>query len=269
MAKEERRARPRSKATAKTGTTKARTTAHQKKSASTRTAGRSAATGKFTDTRTAGFRGFGGGGTIPVRPKPPKPLYSAPATPARPERVRGDRPAAPTTRIDQRAETDAADDSTLERYLDPEFYAAASDPAWIGKLAASDATIRMNLARHGVPAQAVAALADALDMSRDEVTRELGLPRSTVERKLRDGGHLGQAESERILGVVRLIGQVRRIVEESGDPTGFDAPLWVATWLRTPVPALGGRPPMQYMDTAEGRAVVAQLVEQMQSGSYA
>jgi putative toxin-antitoxin system antitoxin component (TIGR02293 family) len=174
------------------------------------------------------------------RPKPAEPTrYSAPAAPP------------------------------LERYLEPEFYATAPDPAWIGEIAASDATVRMDLVRHGVPAQAVAALAEALDMSRDELTRALGLPRSTVERKLRDGGHLGQAESERVLGVVRLIGQVRRIVQESGDPTGFDAPLWVAHWLQAPVPALGGRPPMQFMDTAEGRAVVSQLVEQMQSGAYA
>jgi putative toxin-antitoxin system antitoxin component (TIGR02293 family) len=181
---------------------------------------------------------------------------AARATVARPKPARPTRSGAPAA-------------PALDRYLEPKFYAAAPDPAWIGEIAASDAAVRMDLVRHGVPAQAVAALAEALDMSRDELTRALGLPRSTVERKLRDGGHLGQAESERVLGVVRLIGQVRRVVQESGDPTGFDAPLWAAHWLQTPVPALGGRPPMQFMDTAEGRAVVFQLVEQMQSGAYA
>jgi putative toxin-antitoxin system antitoxin component (TIGR02293 family) len=157
----------------------------------------------------------------------------------------------------------------LTRYVDPGFYAVGRESTWIGEVAASDPAVRMDLVRHGVPAQAVAALADALAMSRDELTRELALPRATVERKLRDGGHLGQAESERVLGVVHLIAQVRRIVEESGDPTGFDAALWTADWLRTPAPALGGRLPVEYMDTAEGRAIVSRLVAQMQSGAYA
>lgn len=175
---------------------------------------------------------------------------------SRPERGRSSR----TTAL-----THADLGPVLTRYVDPGFYAAGRESTWIGEVATSDPAVRMDLVRHGLPAQAVAALA----MSRDELVRELGLARATVERKLRDGGHLGQAESERVLGVVHLIVQVRRIVEESGDPTGFDAALWTADWRRTPAPALGGRLPVEYMDTAEGRAIVARLVAQMQSGAYA
>lgn len=260
------------------------TSSRNKKGTAHSNSGRSAVSGRFTAVGTSkSFRGFGGtAGARGERPMPPTP-YSPPAGPAAPsERVRGERTVAlPATRGDRKValpepgtrtgrENVASDsDTTLLRFLDPNFFLDRLKSEWIGEIASSNATVRMGLARHGLPAQAVAALADALDMSRDELTREMGLPRSTVERKLREGGHLGQAESERVLGVVRLIGQVRRIVEESGDPTGFDAPLWVAHWLQTPVPALGGRPPMAYMDTAEGRAVVSQLVEQMQSGAYA
>jgi putative toxin-antitoxin system antitoxin component (TIGR02293 family) len=263
------RARRSGKAAGEHATDKAHAVVREKNTSHPTTA-RSAG-GKVLNGRTAEFRGFGGANVALPRTKAGQPTtHSAPAVPpARPERGREDRPAAlPGARDDRRA-ADPTADHALERFLAPEFYTAAADPAWIEEIAASDATVRMDLVRHGVPAQAVAALADALDLSRDELTRELGLPRSTVERKLRDGGHLGQAESERILGVARLISQVRRVVWESGNPTGFDAPLWVAHWLRTPVPALGGRPPMQFMDTAEGRAVVFQLVEQMQSGAYA
>lgn len=180
-----------------------------------------------------------------------------------PKQVREEAAALPTAR--QRANVDA----TVARYLDPRFYATASPWVWIGEIAGSDATIRMELARQGIPAHAVAALADALDMSREALTRDLYLPRSTIARGLRERGLLGQAESERVLGVVRLIGQVQRMVEESGDPTGFDAARWTAGWLLTPVAALGGRAPMEYMDTAEGRAVVSQLLAQVQSGAYA
>lgn len=160
-------------------------------------------------------------------------------------------------------------EATVAPYLDAAFYAASSDRTWIAEIAGSEATTRMELARRGIPAYAVAALADALDMSREALTRELRLPRSTVARGLRERGSLGQAESERVLGVVRLIGQVQRIVEESGEPTGFDAARWTARWLLSPVAALGGRPPMEYMDTAEGRALVSQLLAQVQSGTYA
>lgn len=219
--------------------------------------------GAYSKSGAYAFRGFGSGTATVV--SPPKPgsrtKYSPAGEPmSRPERARSFR----TTAL-----TDADLGSVLNRYVDPSFYVAGTGFTWIGEVAASDPAVRMDLVRHGVPAQSVAALADALGMSRDELTRELALPRATVERKLRDGGHLGQAESERVLGVVHLIAQVRRIVEESGDPAGFDAALWVAGWLRTPVPALGGRSPVEYMDTAEGRAIVSRLVALMQSGAYA
>lgn len=209
------------------------------------------------------FRGSdSGAATVVSRPKPgSRTKYSPPGEPVgRAERARSPRAT---------ALTDADLGSALARYVDPNFYAVGGEATWIGEVATSDPVVRMDLVRHGVPAQSVPALAEALDMSRDELVRELGLARATVERKLRSGGHLGQAESERVLGVVYLIAQVRRIVEESGDPAGFDAARWVADWLRAPAPALGGRPPVEYMDTAEGRAIVSRLVAQMQSGAYA
>jgi uncharacterized protein (DUF2384 family) len=65
------------------------------------------------------------------------------------------------------------------------------------------------------------------------------------------------------------VGQVQALVRESGNPEGFDAAQWTATWLQRPNPALGGRTPGDYMDTADGRELVASLVAQMQGGAYA
>ena len=42
-----------------------------------------------------------------------------------------------------------------------------------------------------------------------------------------------------------------------------------SSWLQRPHSALGGQPPGELMDTADGRALVAGLVAQMQSGAYA
>lgn len=61
---------------------------------------------------------------------------------------------------------------------------------------------------------------------------------------------------------------VRRIVNESGNPVGFDACAWTTEWIHEAVPALGGGRPIDFMVTAEGRALVETLVLQMQSGAY-
>jgi hypothetical protein len=58
-------------------------------------------------------------------------------------------------------------------------------------------------------------------------------------------------------------------VEESGDPTDFDAVQWVAGWLDTPALVLGGHHPAEYMDTAEGRRLASRMLAMMQSGTYA
>lgn len=95
------------------------------------------------------------------------------------------------------------------------------------------------------------------------------LARATVDRKIQKRQRLSQEESERILAVVGLIGQVDSIVQESGNPGGFDAPRWTAEWLQRPHPALGGRTPGELLDTADGRALVSDLLAQQQSGAYA
>jgi uncharacterized protein (DUF2384 family) len=69
-----------------------------------------------------------------------------------------------------------------------------------------------------------------------------------------------------------LVSQVERIVAESADPDvarTFDAAGWVAAFVTTPHPALGGRRPGDLLDTADGCATVRQLVAQQQSGAYA
>ena len=72
-----------------------------------------------------------------------------------------------------------------------------------------------------------------------------------------------------MLALARLIGQVEQVVAESGSPEGFNAATWTAGWLTEPVAAVGGRMPGDFLDTADGQALVAGLVAQMQSGAYA
>lgn len=66
-----------------------------------------------------------------------------------------------------------------------------------------------------------------------------------------------------------LAALVRRMVTESGDPEGFDAEAWTEEWLSTGCLALGGRRPVDFVGTTQGRRMVLQLLAQMQSGAYA
>jgi len=128
---------------------------------------------------------------------------------------------------------------------------------------------RIGLVRQGLPARLLTTLASDMDVPRERLYAWLGMARATANRKVKDGSVLSQDESERALGIARLVGQVEKIVSESGQADGFDAARWTAQWLDEPNAALGGKPPGEFMDTADGRALVAGLVAQMQSGAYA
>ncbi len=133
----------------------------------------------------------------------------------------------------------------------------------------SDAADRIAMVRHGLPASLLTTLADDMQVARERLYGWLGIARTTANRKIRDDGTLSPDESERALGIARLVGQVQKIVADSGQPEGFDAARWTAEWLAQPNPTLGGRTPGEFMDTADGRALVAALVAKMQSGAYA
>lgn len=128
---------------------------------------------------------------------------------------------------------------------------------------------RIAIIRGRVPAAYVVSLTESMQIPKERLYSTLNLARATVDRKIQKRQRLSQEESERILAVVRLIGQVDSMVRESGDPSGFDAPRWTAEWLQRPHPALGGRAPGELLDTADGRSLVADLLAQQQSAAYA
>ncbi|MFT4243468.1 MAG: DUF2384 domain-containing protein [Acidovorax sp.] len=123
--------------------------------------------------------------------------------------------------------------------------------------------------KRGIEPAMVGTLATSMKMSKEKLYATLGLPRATMQRKVAQDKRLSPEESSRVLGMTRLIGQVQAMVAESGEPEGFDAAAWVAEWLDQELPALNGHRPAEYMDTAEGQALVSQILARMQSGSYA
>ena len=128
---------------------------------------------------------------------------------------------------------------------------------------------RLRLIKDGVPADHVDRLAREMGMPKERLLPALGLSPATVNRRARESGKLSTEASERVIGMARMVGQVQAMVDESGDPGGFNAPAWVARWLDEPLPALGGQRPAELMDTAEGQAIVSNLLTRIQSGAHA
>jgi len=128
---------------------------------------------------------------------------------------------------------------------------------------------RVKIVKKGVPARYAGVLAAGMHISKDKLYSTVGLPRATVDRKVRANRRLNLDESERVIGIARLVGQAQSMVQESGGPPDFDGAKWLAEWLDRPLPALAGRRPAEFMDTAEGRALVSDLLAQQQSGAYA
>jgi len=129
---------------------------------------------------------------------------------------------------------------------------------------------RIGVVKAGVVASKIDDIAAALSTTSSFVITILGLKRSTVARKKADpAASLSTEDSERLVGLARLVGQVEVMVKESGDSAGFDAGKWLAHWLDQPLGALNGEKPSAYMDTSEGQALVSSLLLQIQHGTYA
>jgi len=127
---------------------------------------------------------------------------------------------------------------------------------------------RIRLLRQGVPASWVRQAEEATDLGRSTLCALLGLKLSTINRKLNQKLRLSPDESERLMGLQRLIGEVEAVVRDCGDGQAFAAGRWLASWLQRPNQALGGATPASFLDTAEGREQLGRLIGAQRSGAY-
>eukprot|EP01037_Dinobryon_pediforme_P032924 gene32924-38134_t len=111
---------------------------------------------------------------------------------------------------------------------------------------------KIHVIRSGVPAQRVGELSSVMDMPKEALMDSLGLSRATINRKVQREQSLSPEESERVMGMQALIGQVQAMIDTESAPD-FDAAKWLASWLATPLPALGGAKPASFLDTVEGQ----------------
>lgn len=133
----------------------------------------------------------------------------------------------------------------------------------------ADPLDRIQIIKEGVSALEAKRIIHDLEISSSSAFKALRVPVATINRKAKHQQLLSPDESEKVLGIAKLIGQIEAMVEESGNPEGFNAPTWISRWLSEPLPAFGGTRPIELMDTMEGQALVSRTLGQIQSGAYA
>ncbi len=68
--------------------------------------------------------------------------------------------------------------------------------------------------------------------------------------------------------ITELTALVQCMVDESGEPTGFDARSWLDHWLTGVVPALGHRRPLDVLNEPGGMEVLRSLLLQAQYSAF-
>ena len=131
----------------------------------------------------------------------------------------------------------------------------------------ADRLDRVAAIQDGVPASDFYALVAHMGRTVGTVGRSLGVANSTLRRKAKVDEKLSPADSERVIGLASLIGQVDRMLGNDR-PADFDAAKWVANWVEQPHPALGGRRPEELFDTTTGQSLVSDLLASTASGAY-
>jgi putative toxin-antitoxin system antitoxin component (TIGR02293 family) len=147
-------------------------------------------------------------------------------------------------------------------------------PRWLDfiRLYQTTPVERISLIRNGISAADFKTFVGTLDIQQEKVFTMLDIATATVNRKASRNESLSREDSEKVVGMAKLIGQVETMLAESGDPglmQGFDAANWLTHWMEEPIPALGGASPSAYMDTIEGQEMISKLLAMMQTGAYA
>jgi putative toxin-antitoxin system antitoxin component (TIGR02293 family) len=153
---------------------------------------------------------------------------------------------------------------------------AASPQAWrrafhalVDRVIASPGVVLYDAVESGVPTYMVDLIAGATGEPVTRVMDVIGVSQTTYRRKDEADEPLPDAAGHRVMGFLRVMATLRRLLEESGDPAQlaeFDLEAWVAQWMRQPLPELGGKTPAEMLRNPEGQRAVEQVLERMRGG---
>ena len=97
---------------------------------------------------------------------------------------------------------------------------------------------RVQLIRAGLTARDAMRILSDLMANSNALFVAVGVSKAAIARRAAQGRHLPSGQSERIIGLAKLVGQVEDLM---GDVDDFSASAWLGDWLIHPLPALGGQ----------------------------
>jgi putative toxin-antitoxin system antitoxin component (TIGR02293 family) len=116
-----------------------------------------------------------------------------------------------------------------------------------------------DLVRRGLPANSVKELAERLDLGTTILSQKLGIPQRTLTRRLSQRSRLTAAESDRTVRLARVYASAVEMIGEEEK---------AAAWLQVPNRALGGKRPLDQLDTDVGAREVEDILGRIAYGVY-
>jgi putative toxin-antitoxin system antitoxin component (TIGR02293 family) len=142
----------------------------------------------------------------------------------------------------------------------------------VSRVSGSAGVELFNAVEAGVPTHVVNMIADATGEPIGAVMDLIGVSPTTFRRKEEAKERLPDVAGHRVMGYLRVVATLRKLLEESGDPEAmksFDVQAWVAQWVRVALPELGGKTPAEMLRNPEGQRAVEQVLERMRGGLVA
>ena len=139
----------------------------------------------------------------------------------------------------------------------------------VDRVIASPITVSYAAVEAGVPTYLVNVIAGTMGEPIAAVMDLIGVSETTFRRKEEAGEPLPEAAGHRVMGLLRVVATLRKLLEQSGDAEqlkNFDLEGWVAQWMREALPELGGKTPAEMLRNPEGQRAVEQVVERMRGG---
>lgn len=112
--------------------------------------------------------------------------------------------------------------------------------------------------RRGLPYAALEAVIGQLGLSREQVSEALQLPERTLARRKKER-RLHPDESDRLFRLARIAAQGAEVLGSTEK---------AAHWLQRPNRALGGRVPLELLDTDAGTQQVVEVLGRIEHGVY-
>src|ERR1700694_3434460 len=112
----------------------------------------------------------------------------------------------------------------------------------------------IEVTRKGLPAISALRLADAGGLNSEQVAAALGVSKRTLARK-KGKSKLNAVESDRAVRLARVLALALEVFRDRKNPT--------IEWLHDPIVALGGKAPVEFLDTDEGLRRVEQVLMQL------